>query len=269
MPTPIITFDIDGTLVSPDDRIHPADLAILNNPPAGVVLVPNTGRPLVPVVRLLHKHGAFTEYDRLPIPLVTQNGGAIYGPDERLLAVHAFSPELYEQVLAIMQDYPDVTTLVTTTNGIYSLYPTNFAADKAVYFDFSIEPLSAFDHSDGAIKMMQVSDRLEDLRSMSRRAAELPVVVTSSLPFIVEVNPLGVDKCSGLQRLLEHSGLAGSPVYAAGDGGNDIPLLRAATRSFAPATSPAAVQAVASEVVDVFREGILLPMLRAAGVIRD
>lgn len=269
MPIPIITFDIDGTLASHDGRIHPADLAILNDPPSGAVLIPNTGRPLRPIAQIFRDNGLYKSEPHLPLPMVLQNGGAVYAAGERLLAAQTFSQDLFEQVLAIMLDYPLVTTIISTVNGIYSLNPTPFAAEKAVVLGFTTEPHEARDPSDAPLKLMQVSDRLDDLRSVFRRAAELPVVVTSSLPYIVEVNPPGVDKCSGLQRLLEHLGLAGSPVYAAGDGGNDIPLLRAATRSFAPATSPAAVQAVASEVVDVFREGILLPMLRAAGVIRD
>ncbi|HZW02938.1 MAG TPA: HAD family hydrolase [Anaerolineaceae bacterium] len=266
MSIPIITFDIDGTLLSPAERIHPADLHLLNHPPAGAVLVPNTGRPLLPVGRLLRRQGAFTGCDRLPLPAVTQNGGAIYAAGERLLDTQTLGPDLFAQILGIIHAFPRVMTMVNTADCIYALHPTPFGMDKAAGFDFTVQPYDSRDPGQRFIKVMWCSDRYDELEEMSRCAAELPAAVTSSMPFIVEVNPLGVDKATGLQRLLERLGLPNSPVYAAGDGGNDLDLLRAAARSFTPATSPAEVQAAASEVVDAAREGILTPMLRAAGV---
>lgn len=263
---PVLSFDVDGTLVDPQDQLHPADLAILANPPEGAILVPNTGRPLQALKRLFRKHGIYSNGTPVPFPMVLQNGGVFYRPGEELIGAEFFDLDTQNQILAILADYPQVTTLLTAEDDIYAMHPTPFAEQASHRFDFRTLPFEQWNPSMPLVKLMIISDRLDEMQELLRRSQGLRAVVTSSMPIIIEYNPQGVDKATGLKRLLNELQIDGAPIYVAGDGGNDRSVLAAADYSFAPATCPEEIQACVNEVVDVAREGILTPMLRAAGV---
>lgn len=70
--------------------------------------------------------------------------------------------------------------------------------------------------------------------------------------------PEGVDKASGARRALFHLGIRPEDAWAVGDGENDIPLLRLAPVSAAPANAPREVREVATVLlVTEHSEGFL------------
>ena len=54
-----------------------------------------------------------------------------------------------------------------------------------------------------------------------------------SEPYFMEVTPLGIEKASALQTLLDYLGLTRDDLMAIGDGLNDIPMLKFAGLSIA------------------------------------
>lgn len=64
----------------------------------------------------------------------------------------------------------------------------------------------------------------------------------------VDVTPRGIDKASGVRRLLAELGVAPEEVFAIGDGANDLPLLAMAGGRGAPANALPEVRAVAQRV---------------------
>ncbi len=102
----------------------------------------------------------------------------------------------------------------------------------------------------------------EDLRAFQAALAGLPLEQTYSLPGLLEVAPVGVHKGLGLTDLLEDAGSVGAEVVVVGDGENDLALFDQATLSFAPRSSPPAIQARADRVLDLQKEGLLTPILR-------
>jgi hydroxymethylpyrimidine pyrophosphatase-like HAD family hydrolase len=60
--------------------------------------------------------------------------------------------------------------------------------------------------------------------------------------------------------------LAPAPIYAAGNGDNDLEMLRLARLSFAPLLSPEQVRAAADRLIDVRKVGLLMPMLEEIGI---
>ena len=55
-----------------------------------------------------------------------------------------------------------------------------------------------------------------------------------------------------------------SPLFTAGDGGNDVPMLKEAKVSFAPASASQAAKAAADVIIDTDKDGLLGPMLERA-----
>ena len=79
---PIVCLDFDGTLVDEEGHIHPYDVEILAEERHDVVFVPATGRPLHAVRRAFERHGLFADRP-VPLPMVLENGAAVYGEGRR------------------------------------------------------------------------------------------------------------------------------------------------------------------------------------------
>lgn len=79
----------------------------------------------------------------------------------------------------------------------------------------------------------------------------------------------GVDKGTALSWLAEHHGVSTDEVVAVGDWVNDIPMLRAAGRSFAMAQAPDTVRAAATDVLEasVATGGGIREAARRAGLL--
>ncbi len=77
------------------------------------------------------------------------------------------------------------------------------------------------------------------------------------------MNPIGIDKGTGLRELLASMHLENVTIYAAGDGENDLPLFNLAHRSFAPSTSPKAIMDRATQVIDLASHGLLSVILQS------
>ena len=92
--------------------------------------------------------------------------------------------------------------------------------------------------------------------------AGLALERTYSLPNMLEFGPAGVTKGRGLTALIEEAGRTGETVAIAGDGENDLTLFDIADLSFAPEDSPPRIQARATRVLNVPKEGLLAPILR-------
>ena len=83
---------------------------------------------------------------------------------------------------------------------------------------------------------------------------------TSYLPTsgsYIEVMRTGVNKGSGLLKLAKCLGVSQSDVYAAGDGYNDVDMLKAATGAFVPCNGQSEALAYATHVVRSNNEGAI------------
>ncbi len=95
--TRTVLFDLDGTLVQPQGGIHPQDIRLLCSEQP-YWFIPATGRPLHSTRALLAESGLFID-QKLPLPLIQQNGAALYRPYEELLD-HTDLPEAALKALA-------------------------------------------------------------------------------------------------------------------------------------------------------------------------
>ncbi len=264
MNLPIICFDMDGTLLDAQGRIHPNDIALLGSREPRALFIPSTGRPARSVRCALARNGLRVE-GALPFHLVLQNGSVLMAPQERLLSYAAFDAGIQKRLLDLAMGFPQVTFLFLDATDIYALWPNPFGMSLAVSFDFDVRPLTEADFNTPFSKLMCMSSSRTALDDIAAAVASWPVESAFSMPPLLEITNQNVNKATGITALLQKVGMSEQPIYAAGDGENDLPLFRIAAASFAPSTAPDIIKSAASHVIDVAQDGLLMPILKLIG----
>lgn len=262
MAAPIVSFDLDGTLLDSHNRIHPRDKEILiyrND----VVFVPCTGRPYSSVVEMFHHNGMFLN-EAFPFPVVANNGSVIYLPGGKLLQYRSFSAGLQPQLLDIFYQFPQVVFMLSEIEHTYLFMPSEKGVQWLNRFLTVWYPYTE-DYT-GPIfgKITGLSDDPALIQALRTRLSQLPVELCLSMPQVLDINPQGVNKRTGLAAVMKSMHLEDAPVFAAGDGGNDLDMLKLAKVFFTPATSADFVKGQADQVVDTSTQGLLCAMLKTA-----
>lgn len=260
--TPVICFDMDGTLVDADGRIHRNDVELLARGTSA--FLPASGRPLHSVRKTFERHGLFAGV-RIPLPLVLQNGAAVYLPGEVPHSNEMFEPGERAALLRIASGFKKASFFVFGVDELVLLHPDAEALDLVRRFDVETRLFEEADFELPLTKLSAISPTPRVLRWFEELVAGLPLERAYSLPNVLEVSPPGVTKAVGLSGLMRDEGRARASLLVAGDGENDLSLFDLADVSFAPADSPEKIRGHADHVLDVGREGLLAPMLRAVG----
>ncbi len=256
MTLPVLCFDLDGTLLDHGGRIHPRDAVLLANPHPPAVFIPATGRSLGSVRRAFAKNGLFVGR-KLPFPLILQNGSILYVGNEKLATYLPFDPEVQRTLIDLAEKFPRVVSLLMGLSEIHVLHSNPFGDSEIERFELEVRDFDRDSLTLPFSKAMFISLENQDLAKIAKTVRDLPVEAAFSMPTALEITPCGVDKGSGLLRLLGELGLYRAPVFVAGDGENDLPLMRLARMSFAPRDALEAVRQDASVVLDVSKEGLL------------
>jgi HAD superfamily hydrolase (TIGR01484 family) len=266
MPLPVICFDLDGTLIDPQGCIHPQDAALLMSDNPKACHIPTTGRSLDGVKSNFAKFGIF-KGSILPFPLVMQNGALLYHPGEVFAAHFPFEPGLQTALIQLAEGFPNVCSFFLDINEIHVMWANPFGLEAAQQYQFTTCPFTAASRKHSFSKLMFLSPDHDALRAIASAGESLPLQGVFSMETIYEFPPSGITKASGVKTILKMLGMEDVAVYAAGDGENDLEMLRMADVSFAPSTSPAVVQVECDHIIDVRREGLLRPILRTAGLL--
>lgn len=264
MDLPIVCFDMDGTLLDEQGRIHPSDVALLSAPHPRALFIPSTGRPASSVRCAFARSGLFVDRP-IPLNMVLLNGALVMGSREVPLAHAALEPAVQDDLLALAMRFPEVTFLFLSSTEIYVLWPNPFSLQLISSFDFTLRPLSEARDGTAFSKVMCMSASRAALDAVAAAVSSWPVESAFSMPPLLEITNRHVDKSHGIRALLREIGMSGCSFYAAGDGENDLPLFRIAASSFAPASAPDPIRAAASHVIDVGHAGLLAPILDLIG----
>lgn len=262
---PVLCFDLDGTLLDDRERIHPADREILASARTQAVLIPTTGRPLESVRRTFQRNGLFQDAS-LPLPLVLLNGSLTYAAGEQAVAYRPFELQVQAELIALAQDFPEVTFLFLGEGPAHMLHPSAFGWAAAERYECTTQEFTPASREVPSGKVMCMHPEHAVLEPLDRALQGVAVERSFSVPFSLELTARGVDKGSGLRILLERLELSGHPLLAAGDGGNDLPMLPHTEAFFVPTSAPQEVREQATVLVDVPRTGLLGPMLNYAFV---
>ncbi len=253
-------MDVDGTLIDAAETIHPQDVALLKAFPKTIQPVLTTGRSLSGAKAVLRQNGLFTE-TTLPLPGVYMNGGAAYLPGETLCDQHSFSPQTHQSLLDLAGAYPSAAFSFFSLRKVFLVNANDFARHISRIHYLEAEEIDAGGLCEEIIKLMVLDQEQAILAEIKAEIEGWAVESAFSLPYALEVNPPGINKAGSLKTLLAALHLEGLPVYALGDGENDLPLFRLSQRSFAPSTAHPAILGAADQVIEREQDGLLGPVL--------
>ncbi|MFI6344705.1 Cof-type HAD-IIB family hydrolase [Streptomyces sp. NPDC050560] len=245
-PYALIATDLDGTLLSPCDRVSGRSLAALARASrAGARHIVATGRPVPQVLPLLLRLG----YRGLA---VCGQGAQVYDAGARVMlrslvlerdlaetAVGKIEAEVGAVFMAVNQTEPDGLTLAEADYRMpHPRLPVSRVECRESLWD---EPVNKV-----LVRHAELSD--EELVAVARRVVGDLVTVTMAGPDIVELQPFGVNKATGLALAAERLGAGPEDTIAFGDMPNDIPMFAWAAHGVAMANAHPELKAVADEI---------------------
>lgn len=241
----LIALDIDGTTVREDDslsaRVADAVRAVVD---AGHLVVLATGRSQSTTVGLAERVGIAPEW------MVVANGALVLRREgEGYMQEHVEVFDAAPALQRIVQGLPEARFLVEDATGYrrytHGMDDWNLDDAEEVAFDgLTVEPamrvvVMSPDHD--------VEEFLEIVEGMGLHKVSYAIGFSSWL----DIAPDGVNKATGLQRVLDATGIPRERVLAVGDGRNDIDMLEWAAagggRAVAMGQAPDEVVAAANE----------------------
>lgn len=252
----LVATDLDNTLLRSDKTVSPrTDAALRAAAEAGVAVVPVTARQRLGVltvapqfVELAEAFGGWAICSNGALGVDLPSGQRLFEATMTVGAQRDLVDRLTEAV-------PDVRFCAIRDGGDGFFVEEGYA-ELAIWSDHNRDP-----------RRMQVVDRLflseaPNLKIVARHA-ELDArellatfgsleltglrATSSGAPFL-EISAAGIGKAYGLQRLVDHLGIAAAQVVALGDGLNDLDMLDWAGLGFAVANAEPEVLAAADEI---------------------
>ncbi|QCR18410.1 HAD family hydrolase [Agrococcus sp. SGAir0287] len=241
----LVALDIDGTTVREDDslsaRVAEAVRAVVD---AGHLVVLATGRSQSTTESLAERVGIRPEW------MVVANGALVLQREgDAYVREHVETFDAGPALRRIVQGLPEARFLVEDATGFrrYTRGMDDWNLDHAEEVEFdglTVEPamrvvVMSPDHA--------VEDFLEIVEGMGLHKVSYAIGFSSWL----DIAPDGVNKATGLQRVLDATGIPRERVLAVGDGRNDIDMLAwtaaGGGRAIAMGQAPDEVAAAANE----------------------
>lgn len=259
MTKPIIALDLDGTLLSMGDLMHPKDKEILLECKE-VNFVFASGRQRFGIRKSMSANDLFIDTP-IPFPMVLINGGALYLPGEVLWNSRPFSDKVQDDLIQILDPFTDIPFVWQSLDRMYLMHSTPFAVE--LMEAIGVHPIKIENrvHLDPFFKVICWSENEDHLSKAQQILKKYPVEIYASSALSVEFNPKGVNKGEGLMQLLQQLDGNHAEIYAVGDSENDLPLFPYAKTSFVPSTAPLEIQKQAQVIIDPALNGLLQPLL--------
>lgn len=248
----MIALDLDGTLTNSKKEVSEYTKRILIElQEQGGIVVITTGRPIqgaIPIAKIL-------ELDVYGGYILSFNGGLIINCKT---GQEIFKAEISNEFVSRLGDSArkyqvpiltyagdEIITEDTTDKYVRLEAGINHMPVKALY-DFKEEVTFPVP------KCLMVADGwyLENVLPKMQKEFGEYLNIFRSEPFFMEVMPLGVDKASGLKRILEVTGIGREELIACGDGFNDVSMIEFAGLGVAMENAQDAVKAIADEITD-------------------
>lgn len=251
----MIVCDLDETLMNDDGSLSAKNAAAIQAATAkGVYFVPNSGRSYTSFQNDLEKMQLRNQPGQYSI---SYNGGLVLeNAGNRPIAVNAMPYEMAKAVFTAGVAEPQAATHVYTQDVLYIYNPqpddSAYLTNRGVSFEIMTEPnFERF--KDMAVMKVIMALPTMPARKQMQRAVEAQVdptklAVTYSSDRYVEFNRAGVNKGSASVQLGKLLGIKADEIIAAGDNGNDLPMLAAVGLPVSVANGIESVKAVAKYV---------------------
>ena len=224
----LLALDIDGTLTNSKKEITPATLEkIIEIQEMGHVVAIASGRPLAGI----RKMAEMCRLDRFGGYVLSFNGGRITNcTTNEVVYQSALENEIVKKIYdyanekkAGMVTYEDDTVITGTPIDEYMAMEArlNFMEIRNI-FNFR-------DYLTFPVNKCLMTAESEKAHAMELELAERykgKIDVFRSEPFFVEIMPVGVNKATSLEKLLDHLGMQVEDLIACGDGYNDLTMIQ-------------------------------------------
>ena len=241
----LLTVDYDRTLTAPDSTIPERNLeAIRFFMENGGAFTVNTGRS-IPMAK------AFM--DKVPVnaPLLLYNGSAAYDTQKQELCfMHEIQLDLWKTVREVMDLFPDLTVEVQALdkhydfayNPAWDTFSDNNCAYATAQPDQDLGPFLKFSLY-GELRENTVAHlytgtaeelaRMDEAEKLLQKTFGDEIAVFRAAPRIIDVHAKGVSKARAARELQQRLGR--KILVCAGDGENDVSMLREADFAYSPA----------------------------------
>ncbi|UOF89103.1 Cof-type HAD-IIB family hydrolase [Fodinisporobacter ferrooxydans] len=221
----LIALDMDGTLLNKQGAISEENrLAVKHAMEVGIEVTIATGRHIKNIL-------PFAEELGLKAPLVTTNGSEVWTIQGELLERHILSS-------------PDVHFLHDLALR-YEIEYWAYSVEQRFQSDSFPESIASYDW----LKFGFQSDRPEQInRIWNELSKRGDWELTNSDPLNIEVNPKGITKSFGLQKVCDYLEIPSDQVVAIGDSLNDIAMIEWAGFGVAMGNAQQAVKNIADHV---------------------
>lgn len=232
-----IFTDLDGTLLNSQKTITPKTLeAVKYCIKNGVALVLSSSRNLEGIKHIPKKYGIDCYISAL-------GGGLIVDKDRKIIFEKGMTAKTAQRVVNFIEtELPFVTWNIFTAKDWF----VKSTSDPRVVREQNIVQAHAKNGTatdidrdvsvDKMLCMCDPSDTEKTAEVLSDKFSELAVVQSSDL--LIEINPKGINKGLGVEKICEHLGIDLSQTIAFGDNFNDFEMLKTAGLGFAMDNAP-------------------------------
>lgn len=259
----LVAVDEDGTFLR--DHVHYDEERFervwVGMRRAGCRFVVATGNQYYQVRELFSRHADDIGY-------VTENGSRVMDGDRQVFCARA-PREVVRRVVDVAHETPDASFVMSGMRGAYyeASCDPSFVEDMRLYsFRLNeVDDLALVDDDVFMFSSWAPEGRSREI--MGRLSAELGgamVPVGSGNGYFDVVLP-GINKATGLRRLLERWGIDAEDAVAFGDSENDLEMIELVGRGYAMANGELAVIAAADAVAPPCTEDGVLQVLEELG----
>jgi 5-amino-6-(5-phospho-D-ribitylamino)uracil phosphatase len=222
----LLALDMDGTLLNDEQLITPKTVEWIKKAvEAGVHVCLSTGRAFRSALPYAEQLG-------LETPMVTVNGSEIWRAPHELYRRSLMDPQLIKKMHAMALEY-DIWYWAYSLNEVHNKRNWDGNVENHEWLKFGYQT----ENDEIRHKVLM---RLQDMGGLE---------ITNSSPHNLEINPLGVNKATGIKDVCKLLGIKMSQVVAVGDSLNDLAVIQQAGLGVAMGNAQETVKQEADVVV--------------------
>lgn len=247
----LLASDFDGTLADSNGKIPENVISAIK------YFMSEGGKFTVCTGRIFQGFHLYSE-EYINAPILLGNGAMAYDyKNGEILFNDAIGDEGVPAIDEVLQKFPSVAIETYCFNRVCSI---NAGEDSIHHFTSQGIEFATVDKVDEAerpwTKVMIYADTCSaEVQKLLDSHKEINYLKTTG--DYVEILKKGVDKGSGLMKLGRMLGCSSCNIYAAGDGYNDVDMLKAAAKGFVPRNGSSEALAVASCITRTNDEGCI------------
>lgn len=257
----LIAMDLDGTLFDSDHKtISERNIkAIKTASSKGIKIAICSGRTCCHIKNVL-------EQLKVVDYILVSNGALAMDITGNVMASDCMNYDTWKFVYEFLEQFGIVTEIYCNGNSYMKksssdLYKSDYLKDEFLKelkdeITFCDNPTETLNNK-AAEKVTSIYVPKDKYDRIKTTFIEKNLAVTSSIPFNMEINKVGVNKGKGLSSLCNILGINASEVMAFGDGNNDIQMLEWAEQSYAMKNAQDDVKKAAKLIADYnYKDGI-------------